>query len=91
MSNSKQNPEDSSVDMSQFRSSMSHLPTSAEKIEAPYPLESNDPQMSEHLTFFKAATGIQDPEKLKAHILEIRAEGCKTFPFPCVFGNSKST
>jgi len=68
--------------MGQFGAAMAQMPPSEENIEAPYPLD--DPEMSEQLTFYKAATGIQEPEKLKAHILEIRAEGCKTFPFPCI-------
>ncbi|PLW26726.1 hypothetical protein PCASD_20148 [Puccinia coronata f. sp. avenae] len=82
MSDPKQNGEKSSVDMGQFGPSMAHMPSSAEKIDAPYPLD--DPQMSEQLTFFQAATGIQDPEELKAHIFEIRNEACKAFPFPCI-------
>ncbi|PLW10214.1 hypothetical protein PCASD_22746 [Puccinia coronata f. sp. avenae] len=72
----------SSVDMGQFGPAMAQMPTSEEKIEAPYPLD--DAHMSEQLDFYKAATGIQDPEKLKAQIYEIRTEGCKAFPFPCV-------
>ncbi|PLW26731.1 hypothetical protein PCASD_21006 [Puccinia coronata f. sp. avenae] len=82
MSNSKQNQDNSSVDMGQFGPAMAQMPPSEKKIEAPYPLD--DPKMSEQLTFYKAATGIQDPEKLKEHILAIRNEGCKTFPFPCI-------
>jgi hypothetical protein len=87
MSNSKQNQDNSSVDMGQFGPAMAQMPPSEKKIEAPYPLD--DPKMSEQLTFYKAATGIQDPEKLKEHILAIRNEGCKTFPFPCILCKSK--
>ncbi|KAA1075385.1 hypothetical protein PGT21_034581 [Puccinia graminis f. sp. tritici] len=82
MSNSKQNQEKPMVGDDQFGPAMAQMPPSEKGIEAPYPLD--DPRMSEQLTFYKAATGIQDSEKLKAHILEIRAEGCKTFPFPCI-------
>ncbi|KAA1130153.1 hypothetical protein PGTUg99_008731 [Puccinia graminis f. sp. tritici] len=72
MSNSKQNQEKPMVGDDQFGPAMAQMPPSEKGIEAPYPLD--DPRMSEQLTFYKAATGIQDPEKLKAHILEIRAE-----------------
>ncbi|KAH9455811.1 hypothetical protein MJO29_005862 [Puccinia striiformis f. sp. tritici] len=82
MSTVKQTQAKPKVDMHQFGPAMGQMPTSEKGIEAPYPLD--DPKMSEQLTFFKAATGIHDPEKLKAHIMEIRAEGCKTFPFPCI-------
>ncbi|WAR63780.1 hypothetical protein PtB15_17B381 [Puccinia triticina] len=79
--NSK-NQEKAMVGGNQFGPAMAQMPVSEKGIEAPYPLD--DPLMSGQLTFYKAATGIQDPEKLKAHILEIRAEGCKAFPFPCI-------
>ncbi|KAH9467428.1 hypothetical protein MJO29_005879 [Puccinia striiformis f. sp. tritici] len=82
MSSSKQTQDKPKVDMDQFGAAMGQMPASEKGIEAPYPLD--DPKMSEQLTFFKAATGIHDPEKLKAHIHEIRTEGCKTFPFPCI-------
>ncbi|KAA1125358.1 hypothetical protein PGTUg99_012767 [Puccinia graminis f. sp. tritici] len=72
MSNSKQNQEKPMVGDDQFGPAMAQMPPSEKGIEAPYPLD--DPRMSEQLTFYKAATGIQDSEKLKAHILEIRAE-----------------
>ncbi|KAH9447004.1 hypothetical protein Pst134EA_028988 [Puccinia striiformis f. sp. tritici] len=76
------NFEKSQVDMGQFGASMLGMPATAERIGAAYPLD--DPVMSEQLEFYKAATGIHDTQKLKAHLFEIRAEGCKTFPFPCV-------
>ncbi|WAQ83580.1 hypothetical protein PtA15_4A28 [Puccinia triticina] len=74
--------ETSHIAMDQFGSGMSNMPASAVGIKAAYPLD--DPRMKDQLEFYQAATGIRDPQELKAHLLDIRAEGCKTFPFPCV-------
>ncbi|OAV89181.1 hypothetical protein PTTG_09662 [Puccinia triticina 1-1 BBBD Race 1] len=68
--------------MDRFGPALQHLPTSAKGFEVPYPLD--DPHMSEQLNFFKTATLIEDSEELKAHILAIRDECCKAFPFPCI-------
>ncbi|PLW34201.1 hypothetical protein PCANC_21576 [Puccinia coronata f. sp. avenae] len=69
--------------MDQFGPALQHLPTISSKgFEVQYPLD--DPLMSEQLNFFKAATMIPDPQKLKQHILSIRDECCKAFPFPCI-------
>ncbi|KAI7937085.1 hypothetical protein MJO28_015984 [Puccinia striiformis f. sp. tritici] len=60
------NFEKSQVDMGQFGASMLGMPATAERIGAAYPLD--DPVMSEQLEFYKAATGIHDTQKLKAHL-----------------------
>jgi hypothetical protein len=83
MSVEDQIPREADVRMDQFGPALQHLPTISSKgFEVQYPLD--DPLMSEQLNFFKAATMIPDPQKLKQHILSIRDECCKAFPFPCI-------
>ncbi|KAA1125360.1 hypothetical protein PGTUg99_013050 [Puccinia graminis f. sp. tritici] len=77
-----QQSQKSHIAMDQFGAGMLDMPASADGIGAAYPLD--DPRMSEELKFYQAATGIRDPQELKALLFEIRAEACKTFPFPCV-------
>ncbi|KAH9467420.1 hypothetical protein MJO29_005868 [Puccinia striiformis f. sp. tritici] len=83
MSVADQIPGEPGFKIDRFGPALQHLPTiSAKGFEVPYPLD--DPLMSEQLDFFKSATMIQDSQELKAHILAIRDECCKAFPFPCI-------
>ncbi|KIJ66175.1 hypothetical protein HYDPIDRAFT_87780 [Hydnomerulius pinastri MD-312] len=43
---------------------------------------------SEEAAFFKAATGIEDDDALKAHILIAQEKAYKVAPFPCIYGFS---
>ncbi|KIJ63016.1 hypothetical protein HYDPIDRAFT_113521 [Hydnomerulius pinastri MD-312] len=40
----------------------------------------------EAAAFFKAATGIQDDEELKTHILSVQAKAYNVAPYPCISG-----
>ncbi|MBW0478101.1 hypothetical protein O181_017816 [Austropuccinia psidii MF-1] len=51
--------------------------------QPPYPLD--DPGQSKQLEFFKKATGIEDSEELKAHIIRVREKAYKIFPYPCIW------
>jgi hypothetical protein len=53
-------------------------------IQAVYPLD--DPLHSQSLEFFKKGTGIHDAAELKRHIMEIREQAYKHFPYPCTWG-----
>ncbi|KAF8588232.1 hypothetical protein K439DRAFT_1384828 [Ramaria rubella] len=38
----------------------------------------------DELAFFKAQTGIEDTNRLRAHILEVQAKAYEAFPYPCI-------
>lgn len=53
-------------------------------VKAIYPLD--DLSSASQLAFFKLATGIQDSALLKSHLMEIRQEAYKCYPYPCIWG-----
>jgi hypothetical protein len=63
-----------------------NVPKPFEGAEATYPLD--DARYAEDLKFFQKSTGIEDPLALKKHIFKIRDEAYKTFPYPCIWGES---
>ncbi|THH28427.1 hypothetical protein EUX98_g5754 [Antrodiella citrinella] len=38
----------------------------------------------DELEFYRKETGIQDAEKIKAHILQVQADAYKVYPYPCI-------
>lgn len=55
------------------------------RIEDHYLLD--QPQNEIQLRFFKTATGIEDSEELKLHIISIAQQALEIVPYPCIWGS----
>lgn len=64
-------------------------PLTDEESDRFYPLDK--PENAPQLELFKRATGITDPVKLKAHLIDVQRTAFKVRPYPCIRGTSSRT